>query len=325
MSEAAHIRAWGLVVSRGIDRLRPSTAIAGLISNHAELEGVWVWINDAPADEKPIAKIRSDMLHLERLGVQTRLTLRYDNWGFTGAYNRMLRAAAEHRPSTHCLILNPDVLLSAQAIRALLYGAGQDSRALLGLPLQRLDPVTLKSEGVIDSLGIGWTKSGRHYDVAAGESVANLRAARSVRIRGITGALCFLTADLLKDLMSRDYEVFDDLFFAYREDAELGLRLFRYGVVMKVLDGPVNGHIRTLRGYQRGAYPLIDLLGVRNRSLLRYKYGNRRFGAALATRLRDLVVLLAVASTERSSWRGVRDARRIRRYARYKGRQVEAR
>lgn len=113
-------------------------------------------------------------------------------------------------------------------------------------------------------------------------------------------------------IVARTGEFFDGDFFAYREDAELGLRAAMLGVTSWVVPAARACHARTLRGNARGVSPHIDRLGVRNRFLIAFKYGTRRPGGWFGAPLRDFAVLAAVMLRERSSWPGVCEAWRLR-------------
>jgi GT2 family glycosyltransferase len=224
--------------------------------------------------------------------------------------------------STAVLVLNPDLVLDPAAIEAL-----QDAEriatgpALFGPVLELAEPGTLAGTGRIDTVGIRWTASGRHLDHRQGEPLDRAPTALT-RVAGISGACLYVPQSAFERITTASGEFFDEDFIAYREDAELAFRAGLLGVDCYVVPAARGRHLRRLRGTSRGGDRAIDALGVRNRFLIAFKYGAGRPGRLPATLARDAVVVSAVAMRERSSLGGLRDAWRLRRRMRSKGRQV---
>jgi GT2 family glycosyltransferase len=74
-------------------------------------------------------------------------------------------------------------------------------------------------DAYIDSVGMFLMASLRHFDRGAGERDQG-QYERLERVFGPTGAAAFYSRDLIEDVKV-DGEFFDELFFAYREDADL--------------------------------------------------------------------------------------------------------
>jgi GT2 family glycosyltransferase len=254
----------------------------------------------AALDEQGLAA-RADVLH------------RFDNLGFASGQNRLLERAFAAGAEA-CLVLNPDVEISPGALTAL-------AREADALPGPHLVGPVLRSERdgkpVFDSAGVVWTPDGRHFDRFLGEPWHQLE---SGPVAGLTGACLLATAPTHAAIVERTGRFFDDLFLAYREDAELGIRAGLVGVPshLAAIDGFF--HERHIRGAERGR-ALPDLLGVRNRFLIRWTLGSDRPGERGRATLRDLMVLVAAATVERRSWAGAREALRLRRAAGYRRRR----
>ena len=75
---------------------------------------------------------------------------------------------------------------------------------------------------VLDSTGIYFTPSQRHFDRGNGESDSG-QYDRTQMVFGITGAALVCRRNTLEDLLV-DGEFLDSDFFAYREDADLAWR-----------------------------------------------------------------------------------------------------
>jgi GT2 family glycosyltransferase len=250
----------------------------------------------------------------ESLEGRVYITHRFDNVGFSSGHNMLLREAFNDG-ADYVLVLNPDLYVEAGALVRLVGYASTDGRfALYGPSLMRVETEEGKSQ-VVDSMGIGWSISGRHYDLRQGEPWL-IQEGKITRVDGLTGACLLVSRVAFERIVNISGWFFDDLFLAYREDAELGIRATEIGVESRLVETGGFGHVRAVRGYRRGNQ-LPDLLGVRNRFLLRWRLGRSRPGVALVSTARDLVVLLAALVAERSSWPGVRSAFAIRRHVLY--------
>jgi GT2 family glycosyltransferase len=244
------------------------------------------------------------------------------NDGFAAAQNAAL-ARLFDRGMDYVLVLNPDLSLNPTGLEELLTAFRHHSGALVGPVLLLADAASGLSEGLIDSVGITWTRSGRHLDDGQGRSAAAVPE-QPVRVAGISGAAIMVSRAVHDHIVSHSGEFFDADFIAYREDAELAFRAQLLGVESWLVPAAVGLHVRQLRGTSRSMSPAVNRLGVRNRFLIAAKYGRRRPGTGLAPWARDAVVVLGVILRERSSWSGITDAWRLRRRMRAKGLRVLA-
>ncbi|MGH9368301.1 MAG: glycosyltransferase family 2 protein [Thermoanaerobaculia bacterium] len=221
------------------------------------------------------------------------------NVGFSAAMN----AGIEASRGRYVLALNPDCRLEPDYAAVL--AARLDARPDVGSASGRL----LRAEGAglsptsrLDSTGIVFRASGRHFDRGS-EEPAQGRYLEEEEIAGSTGAAGFYRREALESAkISTGY--FDADFFLYREDADLGWRLSRLGWKCLYVPGAVAYHRRrNLPSRRREMSPLANLHSVKNRFLLRINnQSGREFAATLIPTLaRDLVVLGACLTVERSS------------------------
>jgi GT2 family glycosyltransferase len=254
---------------------------------------------------------------------QFTLTSSVDNLGFAGAHNTLLRRLFDHGCEA-VVVLNPDLVLDPAALEVLQRAETEISGpVLLGPALELADPVTFAATGLIDTVGIRWTRSGRHLDDRQGEPIGDVPR-ELIEVMGLSGACLFVPRETYELIEVASGEFFDEDFIAYREDAELALRAGVVGVSSYLVPSARGLHVRRLRGTERGRDPFIDELGVRNRFLIAFKYGLRRPGHSLAVIGRDVAVVAAVCLKERSSAPALRDAWRLRKRMRAKGRQIRA-
>ena len=225
------------------------------------------------------------------------------NRGFSAAVNQgIARANGEF-----VLLCNPDAFLDPRYIEAIVDVMGEDVGSATGT-LIREDGVT------VDTAGIQMTRSGRHLDIQSfspqsGEKVAEgrMRGRREgtaiTEVFGVSGAAAMYRMSFLRDV-AIEGEIFDEDFFAYREDADIAWRgqIFEWRSLH--VPAATGTHIRRVTPERRAELPPeINRHSVKNRFLLRLK----NEGLYLALRnapfeiARDLLVIAAVLTVERSS------------------------
>lgn len=291
------------------DELEPT--LRALASCRSEFELIWFLVSGTNSERDAL----KDLLRRVDLSESSRVVHRYDNLGFASGHNLLLRQAFAAGAGSG-LVLNPDVIVAPGALSALRCDAdGCGPEALVGPTLSAVG----NGGKVFDSLGIRWSRTGRHFDARQGDTWS-IQPGRMQSADGITGA-CLLVSRQAHDLLTAmTGNFFDDAFLAYREDAELGVRARAIGIPSWVAQIEGFSHPRHVKGFERGK-ALPDLLGVRNRFLMRFKLGRLRPGVAPLVLARDVLVVAGVLATERSSVPGMLEAWRLRRTLRNSGRR----
>lgn len=285
-----------------------------LVDNAEALSSVHILVSGTLAEYSAIKSLTAVLAR----ATSCFLLHRFDNLGFASGHNLLLDEAFSNGADA-AVVLNPDVVLESGALKELaavskLHG----QRPLLFGPTLRRTAVDGPASPTFDSAGIGWTLSGRHYDIAQGDRW-DIQSGHVENVSGVTGACLVIPRAVFCRIRDKSGYFFDDLFLAYREDAELGVRAAKLGIDSVVIHMEGFAHVRSVRGYQRGN-KLADLLGVRNRFLLRWSLGHFRPGNRVIGTARDALVVMACFLVERSSLPGLRGAFAIRRYATYRGR-----
>jgi GT2 family glycosyltransferase len=219
----------------------------------------------------------------------------------------MNRAIAE-ATGAYILLLNPDLRVAPDMIGRLhdaIDEAAPDVYAV-GPKLLRAEGNELTPTKVIDSAGIRMTRDGRHFDRGAGEQDVG-QYDKSEEVFGLSGAAAILRRTTL-ERSTIDGEVFDEDFFAYREDADLAWRMRGFGFRARYEPSAVGYHLRRVTPERRRSLPdAINRHSVKNRFLLRIHHADRgwfvRFG--LPSLVRDVVVVGACLTVERSSLPGL--------------------
>jgi GT2 family glycosyltransferase len=243
----------------------------------------------------------------------------HENRGFAAAANDAIRRGR----ADWVLAVNPDCRLAPDYLSQLLAAVSPHERvgAATGL-LVRGEGEGLVPTGRVDSSGIVVTASGRHLDRGAGRPIRP-RLLRPAWVFGASGAAALYRREALEDVAYPAGEVFDENFFAYREDADLAWRLQRRTWRCLYWPPAQAWHQRGLKPEQgRRGTPEINRHSVRNRFLLRWSNADWRWLACCFPwwLLRDLVVTVACLTVERDSLPGLKEAWALRRQQRARGR-----
>jgi GT2 family glycosyltransferase len=243
------------------------------------------------------------------------------NFGFAGANNRIVTEFLRGSQS-HLLLLNADCALAPTALSFLVARAADIVTPLLlrsDSDLRALQPHT------IDAAGMTLTSDLRHFDRGSGE-VDSGQFSKPEPVFGGTGACLLFKRNVVEQLLldgaDREHEVdrifpvlargrseraqlFDEAFFAYREDADLCWRASLLGYSCWFDPRAVGYHQRRVTPERRADLPaFINRCGVRNRFLLQLNNIVELPGIATILRgllLRNIIVVLGVLLYERGS------------------------
>ena len=225
---------------------------------------------------------------------EDRIRVEYNesNAGFAAAQNQAIQLTT----GDWVLALNPDVVLLPEFIERLVDAARIDGR--VGTVCGRLT-----REGLIDTAGIYFTPSMRHFDRGSGEPDDG-RFRRMDYVFGASAAAALYRREMIADL-SEDGDFFDPDFFAYREDADVAWRAQLLGWRCLYVPEAVGYHVRSVRPGPRSAVPaVLNMHSVKNRFLLRIKNATgglyRRFWRPATGR--DLLVICGCLLAE---WRSL--------------------
>ena len=256
----------------------------------------------------------AEIVRLFGASIEVRQNL--SNIGFAAAHNRGITEALR-RGAAFVFIANPDLKLEQGALQKLVQALQNDRSAGVSCPkLFRADS-TLQPHvsGLLDSTGMYITPAVRHFDRGSNEQDTG-RYDGEEYVFGASGAAMLLRAEFIRDVIlpggtEDSLRLFDPLFFAYREDADLAWRGQWYGWKCRYVPAAVGWHMRVvLPSRRRSLAPELNAYSVRNRFLL--QLNNFSLAAnyhCLAPMLwRNLLVLMGAASIERSSLPALRAA-----------------
>jgi GT2 family glycosyltransferase len=230
----------------------------------------------------------------------TRIIRNDTNRGFSAAVNQAIAVATGEL----LLLLNPDCHLMPEYVERVSRIFDDASVGSATGMLIRARGHEIEPTNEIDSMGIRMTRTGRHLDLNQG-STANRQPpiANPFEVFGVSGAAAMFRMSFLHDV-AIDGEVLDEDFFAYREDADLAWRGQLYGWRAMCEPNAVAYHVRRVTPEARRELPAgVNMHSVKNRFLLRLK----NEGLYLALRnlpfelARDLIVLVAALTIERTS------------------------
>ena len=213
------------------------------------------------------------------------------NLGFAGGANRGI----DESSGRYVLTLNPDCRLAPDFCAALVGALDRPQAADVGSASGRIFRAggpDLSALPELDSTGIEFTASGRHFD---------RRREGEGEIAGVTGAAGFYRREALESVRIST-GCFDSDFFLYREDADLALRLRRAGWRCLYVPEAVAYHRRTNLPERRSAMSrIVNYHSVKNRFLLRINNSPVAEFRLLPTLFRDFVVAGACLTVEPGS------------------------
>jgi GT2 family glycosyltransferase len=249
------------------------------------------------------------------------------NTGFAAAANRGIRTT----DTPWVLLLNPDCAPRPDMVLRLLEAIArlpEASEVGVAAPkLFRASGADLEAGDRIDSTGMIVTASGRHFDRGAGQPDHD-GFGSPAWVFGASGAAALYRREALEDVTFENHEVFSETLFAYREDAELAWRLQWRGWRCLFVPDAVAAHGRGFRpeGGRRG-HETINRLSVRNRFLLRWHCADLGWHLRCLPwwLLRDILVVGACLTVERTSLPALGEAWRLRNDARSRRRWILAR
>ena len=247
------------------------------------------------------------------------------NLGFCRAHNQSVYEFLQSS-SDYLLILNPDVSLTSDCLMNLVDSI-EEHQAGMATPLLRRATETLEpiDPPIIDAAGMKLSLTLRHFDRGSGE-IDRGQFLVSEYVFGGTGACLLLSRDAVSKLLlqGQKYEedlyqiypelrgtgphapLFDDAFFAYREDADLCWRAARRGILCRYAPEALAYHRRGLQSTRRSAGAgLVNALSVRNRFLLQINNFSWKQNAASiipGLLLRNLLVIFGVLLFE---WKSI--------------------
>ncbi len=222
-----------------------------------------------------------------------------ENRGFAGGANAGI-AASKGR---FVLTLNPDCRLEPgycwRLCEALDRADAADAGSASGR-IYRAEGPDLRASRRLDSTGIVFSASGRHFDRDAGTAEPD-PARTQGEVAGVTGAAGFYRRAAL-DAVRISTGYFDEDFFLYREDADLALRLRAAGWRCLYVPAAVAYHRRVnLPERRRSMTAAANCHSVKNRFLLRVNNSPVPEFRLLPMLARDAVVLAACLTVERGS------------------------
>lgn len=166
------------------------------------------------------------------------------------------------------VFLNPDTFLPPDFLARVIHIMKGENIGILSGKLLGYDPEKKRATGRIDSTGIYRSWYGRWYDRGMGEKDRGLYNKKDSP-PAVCGALLICPVAVLKKYGE---EVFDPLFFLYKEDIELSLRLRRDGHDLVYEPGLIAFHCRGWRGERKKMPFRLRLMASKNEIQLYRKH-----------------------------------------------------
>lgn len=214
----------------------------------------------------------ADLIEAE-FGSRVILVRHVVNLGFCAGQNAGISAAIADG-AAYVMLLNPDVRLEPDALIRLLSAMEEDPSAGWATPrLYRADETLTPVDPLrYDTTGVVMTPALRHFDRAS-EQLDRGEYEQREYVFGASGAAAMLRASFIADAAlperSSAVQLFDERFFAYREDADLAWRAHWLGWSCLYVPDARGYHVRhVLPERRRSLAPALNAYGVRNRFLM---------------------------------------------------------
>ncbi len=207
------------------------------------------------------------------------------NLGFSGGHNKAI-SMSRSLGASYITLINPDLSLREDALIHMrnAFKSGYKIGAVCP-KLYRTDEAFSQFEpesASIDSSGMVFESSFRHFDRGSGTSAfinKQKRFSHPEYVSGASGACVMFSCECIDtltfppginpDVPPERKEFLDEDFFAYREDAELSLRMKWFGWRTRYEPAAEGYHVRRVLPERRGSLPeKINALGVQNRFLM---------------------------------------------------------
>ena len=249
-----------------------------------------------------------------------------ENLGFSAAHNQSVYKFLNSN-CNYLLVFNPDVSLDSNALEMMVQSFSRHPKVgLVGPKLLRgdefLEPV---EPSTLDSTGMILTPNLRHLDRGS-NTLDQGQYDREELVFGLTGACLLIKKSMvhrlllpvnnyqnqlykiypaLQETINERYELFDESFFAYREDADLCWRANNLGIQSLYLPEAIGIHRRVVLATNRQQVsPKLNYLSVRNRFLLQinnYSFWKNPKAFFPGIIFRNLIVVMATILIERAS------------------------
>ncbi len=167
----------------------------------------------------------TDRLYLQQYEMLPQVQVLYqeENIGFSRANNLGYQHCASE--SEYIVFLNPDAFITEQTFsEAKKVLTRHENAGCLGGRLLGYDSGTMQPTGRLDSTGIFRAWYGRWLDRGQGEVDSGQYDSIEI-IPAACAAFLFCRREMLEQVALPDGAIFDPVFFLYKEDIELGLRI----------------------------------------------------------------------------------------------------
>jgi len=297
-------------------------------------QNLFIHVTDNASTDKTVETVSEEFFS------SVKITQNEQNIGFAAGHNHGFWLT-QKLGAEFILVLNPDVALDEIFLSEMLAATQKYPEVDLFTPKilradKDLGPV---APSRFDATGMILTSSLRHFDRGSDQVDRGQYDQEEIVFGGTGAALLVRVAALSKlSLQGSNYDddalkvypalsenkeerlpIFDEAFFAYREDAELAWRALNLGIKTLYVPTAIAFHRRTVLSSNRTSLPQdYNLWSVRNRFLMQlvnFKLPRDSIKFLPGFVARNLLVLIGVFTIERSSLPALRDVKLLWRRA----------
>lgn len=289
------------------------------LSDYTLGKDLFIEVTDNASSDRTVEILKQEFQHIK-------IFPNSENLGFCAAHNQAVQRFL-NEPYDFLLFCNPDLALESAALSKMVAALEADRSIGMATPKllradHNLEPLR---PNVLDACGMTFDHSLRHLDRGSGERDLG-QFDKDEKVFGGSGAALLVSRACAEAILlqGKDHETdvdsiypqlatkreerapfFDEAFFAYREDAELAWRAARLGWETIYVSKAIGYHVRVVVPERRKQLPAqINAWSVRNRFLMQLVHLSclKNWQAIVPGLLiRNLIVILGVLFTERSS------------------------
>ena len=246
----------------------------------ANYEYLILAFDNSDRDKRDNEKILDNFFQ-ENKEIQIEKIISPKNLGFSAPYNQMI-AKARDLGAEFFLLINPDVLLEKDSLKILLDNLLARPSLMAVCPrLMAWDFLNNQKTDIIDSLGISLKPALKFADIGQGRKYTsknnNYFKEKMLAPSGAAALYRIKALEAVCEIREGKKQYFDERFFMYKEDCDLGLRLFKRGLESQIISEAVFYHDRSAKLSKAGPFSSLFSRKSKSKQVRSWSFRNQHY------------------------------------------------